>query len=69
MKRYLVFAGAKYYACGGWWDKAGQFDTVEEAINWIEKDRVDMLTDNDWHQIVDTENMRFVEPYSDGGHC
>lgn len=31
MRRYLLFAFAQYYPCGGWSDFEGSFDTVEEA--------------------------------------
>ena len=32
MKRYLVFIGDVYYACGGFDDFAGDYDDEEEAI-------------------------------------
>lgn len=35
MKAYLVFLGENYYPCGGWEDFRGDFDSLEEALNYI----------------------------------
>lgn len=37
IKRYLTFIGTIYYPSGGMDDFKGDFDTLEEAINFIEK--------------------------------
>lgn len=35
MKDYLVFLGEYYYPSGGWEDFRGDFDTLEECLNYI----------------------------------
>ena len=32
MKRYWLFGGEDYYACGGFHDYRGAFDSVDEAV-------------------------------------
>lgn len=51
MKRFLVFAGANYYPCGGWKDFYGSYDTKDEAQEAIAEQ------DFDWNEIIDTENL------------
>ena len=54
MKRYLLFAGAKYYPQGGWNDFKSAFDTeleAQRAANGMSKD---------WMQIVDTTTGAIV---------
>lgn len=47
MKRYLLFQGSKYYPSGGMRDFAGDYDTVEEALEARGRE--------DWYHIYDTE--------------
>jgi hypothetical protein len=49
MKRYLVFAGDRYYPHGGWRDFKGSFDTREEA----RKKALEYGQKYDWQQIID----------------
>lgn len=35
MNEYLVFLGDDFYPCGGWEDFRGDFDSLEEALNYI----------------------------------
>lgn len=54
MKRYIVFAGDNYYPRGGWKDKRGSFDQLDEAVNkakeYYEEDR-----GYHWCHVVDLE--------------
>ena len=54
-KRYMAFAGANYYPCGGWNDFIGFFDTVEEAKE---------AARGDWRQVIDTETMEVCDSKS-----
>jgi hypothetical protein len=55
MKRYLLFAGAQYYPCGGWDDLEGDFDTLEEAREAAKHSPIKLAPEYDWTQIVDTQ--------------
>lgn len=57
-KRYLLFAGQRYYPGGGWNDYRGSFETADLAIRHIAKRDVDTY---DWWQVVDLETGRVVE--------
>ena len=48
-KRFLVFAYTQYYPQGGMIDMSGSFDTLQEAIDWIKKDK----EDNEYHDLYD----------------
>lgn len=37
MKRYIIFGYDQYYPMGGWSDKIGEFDNLEEAKYFQEK--------------------------------
>jgi hypothetical protein len=49
VKRFVVFAGDKYYPAGGWDDHVGSFDTEAEA-RLVLKNAPD-----DWGHIIDLE--------------
>jgi len=49
MKRFLLFAGDFYYPNGGWDDFKGDFDSVENAKDWLEGDG-----GADWAHVIDT---------------
>jgi hypothetical protein len=53
MKRYLLFAGENYYPKGGWEDFVKDFNTVEEALEYMAHYKPD-----DWFHIVDRKTMR-----------
>ena len=55
IKRYLVFAGDNYYACGGWSDYVCSSDSKEEAISLAKSFK------KDWWQVVDSYNPRIVQ--------
>jgi len=65
MKRYLTFYGAVYYPSGGMDDFIGDFDTKEEAIEFI---RVTNMKEDDgdfeynWANVYDTKDR--IEVYS-----
>jgi len=48
MKDYLVFLGENYYSYGGWEDFRGDFDSLEECLNYIKSQE---LHDN-WAHVV-----------------
>lgn len=51
MKRYLLFAGDQYYPSGGWHDLSGEFDSIEEAEEYV------FERGYEWWHVVD---MRFA---------
>lgn len=59
MKRYLTFIGAIYYPSGGMDDFKGDFDTIEEAQNFIEE-KVEQQWEYTWAHIWDTETRSEV---------
>lgn len=52
MKRFLVFTGCHYYPSGGWDDYDKNFDTIEEAMDYLTNTIPDSF---DWWQIVDLQ--------------
>lgn len=56
IKRYLLFDGDNYYPAGGIHDYVRDFDTIEEAKDYV-------TYDCDWVQIVDHETMEQVAFY------
>lgn len=57
MKRYLLFAGLKYYPYGGWEDYKGEFDSIDEAEKYVQKH----FEDCNWFHIVDIETKTVVK--------
>lgn len=57
MKRFLLFAGEKYYAVGGWDDFIAEFDALPQAVAAGEH-RITVSDASsealDWYHIVDT---------------
>lgn len=50
MKRFILFAGDRYYPAGGWDDFIDSFDAVEDAVA-----HPDIVSEYwDWWQVVDT---------------
>ena len=61
MKPYLLFYGSCYYACGGWADFKGEFDTIEEAhAAFVSADDDCMDSTCQWSQIVCTKTKAIV---------
>lgn len=52
MKRFVLFAGYTYYPRGGFNDKIGSFDTLNEAH--------EAVATYDWYQIYDSFERRLV---------
>ena len=53
MKRYLLFAGDKYYPYGGWEDFKGSFDLETSALVAAANEAAD------WWQVVDTHTGEY----------
>jgi hypothetical protein len=53
IKRYLVFAGPRYYPEGGWGDFRNAYDTLEEAIAFSSL----MPTADYWTHIIDLQGL------------
>ena len=55
MKRYLLFAGYKYYPSGGWEDFIESFDDIQIAILRGQKLLLmEDCTEKDWWRVVDS---------------
>lgn len=55
-RRFLVFAGTRFYPWGGWGDFKDSFDTEEEANAAVIKLKKEHSYDLDfWYEIIDTE--------------
>lgn len=68
MKRYMIFHGDNYYACGGMNDYRGTKDTLEEAFKFVTEDGGNY---DNWAQIYDTETQKRIDAYLnlDGKWC
>lgn len=65
MKKYLLFVGSEYYPCGGWEDSYGEFDSVQDAEDFVTQNPQfgeddGSLTTIDWAHIVDTDTREIV---------
>jgi hypothetical protein len=69
LKPYLVFAGPRYYASGGMWDFQRDFDTLDEAVEWVRKDQLSAMNYNDWYQIYDQQTRGFLNDMDGAGHA
>lgn len=56
MRRFLLFYGCVYYACGGWRDFEDSFTNLADAQEQAEK----LLTEGDWAHVVDTVTSTVV---------
>lgn len=56
MKRFLLFTGDNYYPSGGWGDFQKDFDTLEEATNYMGHNY-----NVDWFQVVDSTTGEIVK--------
>jgi hypothetical protein len=57
MKRYLLFAGPRYYPAGGVGDLIGDFDTMVLVIKKIRDIRTD------WWNVLDTQTGQSYNIY------
>ena len=60
MKKILLFASRHYNECGGIDDFKGDFETIEDAIAWLQKD---MEGTYGWADIVNHETMKRIDLY------
>lgn len=67
MKRYLIFSGLDYDACGGWGDFQEDADDLLQARErvqmYIASFGVNSITNESrgWAHIVDTESMEEID--------
>ena len=62
MKPYLLFYGSRYYACGGWEDFRGEFDTIEAAKEAFFSSEEDVMDGTEqWAQIVCAKTKAIVK--------
>lgn len=61
MRRYLVFAGSRRYAFGGWGDYKSDHDTEEEAREAAHRE----LRWCDWAEVVDLQAGRQRAVYNE----
>ena len=66
MKRYLLFAGLKYYPRKAWEDFKISYDILANAQHSA-KQYINggAIGDCEWYQIVDTETGEIVENYEE----
>ena len=57
IKKYLLFSYAQYYPSGGIGDLRGSYDSIEEAEEMIETDRIYI----DYWDIVEHKTMKIVK--------
>lgn len=58
-KKHLLFAGDHYYPCGGMDDLKGSFNTIDEAVVEIKRNKWDDVNYH-WYQIVDRDTMEII---------
>lgn len=68
LKRFLLFAGATYYASGGWKDFVGSFDTQTEAEAAMRAEGAQRGIEERWAHVVDIETAERVADIGDGGY-
>jgi hypothetical protein len=61
-KRFLVFAGARWYPAGGWRDFASDHETLADAVEAARAAARDRSPG--WADIVDTETWKIVHKVS-----
>lgn len=62
MKRFLLFAGSRYYPSGGWGDFLGDFESAREARGEFKRlyREQTKLSSDAWYEVVDTVTMKKV---------
>jgi hypothetical protein len=61
-RRYLLFAGNRYYPKGGWLDLVGEFDLLDDARASMPAN-ITIFRHKLWYQIVDTTTRAIVDAY------
>jgi (2Fe-2S) ferredoxin len=70
MKRYLLFSGDHYYPSGGWKDFCGDYDSAEEAVQYLkEKCLKDYYMSGSWYHVVDTQAPKEIVDAIFDGMC
>lgn len=64
MKRYMLFAGMKYYPGGGMADLLGCLDSLDDAKRFFEERNQSDI--NDWAHVFDAVEEKIVWDYSSG---
>ncbi len=61
-KKFILFAGAHYYAAAGWCEYRGDFDTLEEAsaAGKLSLINTEKMNGCDWWQVVDLSTRKIV---------
>ena len=68
MKKYLLFAGHRYYPDGGFDDFRGSFNSIDEAKEWFGSnyDKISHSYIDHWCQVVDRDTFEIVARFSQG---
>ena len=67
MKRFLLFSGHTYYACGGAFDYDDSFASLEEAV--IEGERLEKAYTVDWWHVFDLDDAEIKAQSKTQAHC
>jgi hypothetical protein len=70
IKRFLLFAGEKYYPRGGYGDYIGSFDSIEDAdkeLQEISLHEAGELSDIEWAHLWDIEEDVVIFPQEGSG--
>lgn len=62
MKRFMLFAGDKYYPTGGMMDFVGYFDTQDEAVAYATTPTGQFNSCPNWFHIYDTVTGQTYDP-------
>lgn len=65
VKRYQAFSFFMYSASGGWDDRVGGFDTIEEAVKALEESDFPPSTKHNAGHVVDIDYNEVVLTYSE----
>lgn len=74
MKRFLLFAGESFYPSGGWHDFIADFDSLNEAYEFMQNYKVGLYVNNDgtwitgrlldidgFAHVVDTDSQETID--------
>lgn len=68
MKPYLLFAGMNYYPSGGMGDFQGDFDSVDEAIDFFHKRNEGSKNWGwEWYSVVQHSDLNEVDSWESLG--
>ncbi len=60
MKKYLLFSGSTYYACGGMHDLIGQSDSTKEIWEIISNIKEPSYKGSGWWHVYNTEKQKII---------